>query len=849
MLHYLTRILGPGAQSSIAAWLNPASHAGATTHLVSLALSQHKLAPALQLAERRCRMSTLPDAVDHVLRAELLHRIGDTSGACADICRALEIAPDDIFANRKQLLWSTPAERAEAAYRLIELDRDPAIAAAALAALRHSGVKAVARGSLIDGAIRGWAAWQPHEPADPAAAQAAGQTLVVEHGITTDRVRLAPDPKHPLAAALGAANSFVVASKIGHGQWFETRLDAGPLHLTRMFTGFGPPARTASPASKPTLHRARPARAKALKPKLTVIVPVHGDLDATRACLESLLLSNAAEKLRIRILVVNDASPVAGMADYISGLPLDVLTCPANLGFVGAVNAALEHVDGGDIVLLNADTVLPAGAIGRLRAVAHAATDIGTVTPLSNNGELTSLPAAFRENSLPDTATIARIDAAAASLDGAPVDLPAGIGFCLYITRACLDAVGGLSEHYERGYGEDVHLCLAAREAGFRNVCATSIYVGHAGTRSFLTSKRRLVMRNAARVAARFPEHERELAAFVAADPLASTRHAIGRLLIAQFAGAAVIAGRGSLAQAETRVAEFGRAGRPAMLAVLDRGTATWRAFDASGALATETVFTLPDDTKALAAARAKLHVSSIDVFAPEAFTAMGFDNIDCAFELHIGDAAGLAHRLGRPIDKANAKTWQRVITTAVRVIVPDGTAHAFALQQWPMIAARISSPAATSRPLCRTASVDDRRLGVILLDETHVCRRLVRTLAACLPRGRDDEPRLLVLGATADDLGLMRPGGVMIAGATPPDEIAMLARRLRLTHMLALSSTANFGSPAAKVLYGLNLPLAQFDWTDLTAPAAGPDLTLRPNASDATIAGQIVTWLMEAVP
>ena len=104
------------------------------------------------------------------------------------------------------------------------------------------------------------------------------------------------------------------------------------------------------------------------------------------------------------------------------------------------------------------------------------------------------------------------------------IDLPSGVGFCLFITRECLDEVGLLSEAYSRGYFEDVDYCLRAREAGFRNVCATGIYVGHVGNRSFENEKRRLVIRNLAILNERFPDYERECPAFVEADPLKSAR-------------------------------------------------------------------------------------------------------------------------------------------------------------------------------------------------------------------------------------------------------------------------------------------------------------------------------------
>ena len=59
------------------------------------------------------------------------------------------------------------------------------------------------------------------------------------------------------------------------------------------------------------------------------------------------------------------------------------------------------------------------------------------------------------------------IDAIAAKVNaGRIIDIPNGTGFCLYITRECLDAVGLLSEDFYRGYVEDVDFCLHARAKG-----------------------------------------------------------------------------------------------------------------------------------------------------------------------------------------------------------------------------------------------------------------------------------------------------------------------------------------------------------------------------------------------
>ena len=118
----------------------------------------------------------------------------------------------------------------------------------------------------------------------------------------------------------------------------------------------------------------------------------------------------------------------------------------------------------------------------------------------------------------------------AASINGnLAIDIPSGIGLCLYITRACLNAVGPLREDFHPGYLEDADFCLRARQRGFRNVCAPSVFIGHAGSRSFAHNKRALVVRNLRKIDLRFPRHSLECASFMSADPLRPFREAIER--------------------------------------------------------------------------------------------------------------------------------------------------------------------------------------------------------------------------------------------------------------------------------------------------------------------------------
>ena len=137
--------------------------------------------------------------------------------------------------------------------------------------------------------------------------------------------------------------------------------------------------------------------------------------------------------------------------------------------------------------------------------------------------------------------------------------------------------LGGLSESFQRGYLEDIDFCLRAREHGFRNVCAASVYVGHAGSRSFQGEKRALVLHNLDLLDQRFPHFRAESAAFVAADPVRPARQAIERLMpIAQQRPVLILTGPGAVdAVAQARAQQLVSQGHAAiLLALQDHGDA-----------------------------------------------------------------------------------------------------------------------------------------------------------------------------------------------------------------------------------------------------------------------------------
>lgn len=260
-----------------------------------------------------------------------------------------------------------------------------------------------------------------------------------------------------------------------------------------------------------------------------VIVPVYGAPDELRACLASLRRHTGLTLDRL-VLVIDgpQEAAVEEALATVADLPAVVLRNPARRGFVGSVNRGMASSDR-DVVLLNSDTEVTAGWIGKLQEAADSDPAIATVTPFSNNATICSLPRFVEANALPAGWSL---DAFAALVERASARerprLPTGVGVCLYIKREALDRLGLFDEaRFGLGYGEESEFCCRALKAGFLNVLDDATFIYHAGQRSFGRSRSPRV-RAAHRVMRKLhPEYLPAVARFLREDPLAPARERV----------------------------------------------------------------------------------------------------------------------------------------------------------------------------------------------------------------------------------------------------------------------------------------------------------------------------------
>ena len=211
--------------------------------------------------------------------------------------------------------------------------------------------------------------------------------------------------------------------------------------------------------------------------------------DETRACIDSVLAATNTQPTEI--LVVNDASPDAEICAYLgdlaAGARITLVTNKSNLGFVATCNLAMQLHPERDVVLLNSDTVVSPGWLDRMVACAATTSQTASVTPFSNNATLCSYPRIAVPNELAAGLSLGELDAMFTSINGGRhIDIPTGVGFCMLMKRAAIDAIGMFDvEAFGRGYGEENDWCMRASEHGYSHLLCGDVFVYHHGEVSF----------------------------------------------------------------------------------------------------------------------------------------------------------------------------------------------------------------------------------------------------------------------------------------------------------------------------------------------------------------------------
>ena len=137
-----------------------------------------------------------------------------------------------------------------------------------------------------------------------------------------------------------------------------------------------------------------------------IIIPIYNAYEELQLCVESIKKYTNLEKNRL--ILIDDKSPDERIKEYLEKVKeqnICVLHNEENLGFSGTINRGIQ-VSKNDVLLLNSDTVVTKRWIEKIVNCAYSDASIATVTPLSNNATLCSVPEFCEENKLPKGMTI-----------------------------------------------------------------------------------------------------------------------------------------------------------------------------------------------------------------------------------------------------------------------------------------------------------------------------------------------------------------------------------------------------------------------------------------------------------
>lgn len=259
-----------------------------------------------------------------------------------------------------------------------------------------------------------------------------------------------------------------------------------------------------------------------------IIVPVYAGVQESLRCLWSVLA--APVRTHFELVVIDDCSPDPALSAFLRELAamgqIRLLVNPRNLGFVATVNSGLALHWDRDVVILNADTQVHGDWLDRLVAHAQAEPLAASITPLSNNATVCSYPRTLHSNWERLEVDSAALDRLAASANaGLHVSVPTGVGFCMWMRRSCLDAVGLLDvERFGRGYGEENDWCMRANRAGWLQLIATDVFVLHQGSVSFQSESHERTRAAISALLERYPDYQQRIDEWIAADPLRPAR-------------------------------------------------------------------------------------------------------------------------------------------------------------------------------------------------------------------------------------------------------------------------------------------------------------------------------------
>lgn len=259
------------------------------------------------------------------------------------------------------------------------------------------------------------------------------------------------------------------------------------------------------------------------KQKVDLIIPWYGDQNIFK------LIPNLFEtdnKYVANIILINDKFPNEELSQKlkefirkINNKKIIYIEQSINKGFVGTINSGFKIIKN-DCIILNSDILTTNNWIRKILLKANSDSKIATITPLSNNATIFSIPNFLQRNEPKNydfsNSLLEKVD----FYNG--IEVPTGHGFCMYFRKKYLDQYGLLDEKtFGKGYGEENDICMRFYEHGLKNIALTNTYIVHLESQSFGNKQREnLIKHNYPKLLKKHPTYSKLIKSFIKKNPL-----------------------------------------------------------------------------------------------------------------------------------------------------------------------------------------------------------------------------------------------------------------------------------------------------------------------------------------
>jgi GT2 family glycosyltransferase len=243
-----------------------------------------------------------------------------------------------------------------------------------------------------------------------------------------------------------------------------------------------------------------------------IIIPVYNGFEHLNPLFESLFRNT---DVAYNLIIINDASTDGRVKCFLDNIAegrsnIRIFQNEKNYGFVKTVNKAFSFTRN-HVVILNTDVIVPKDWLSRLIYPLVHFRSVASATPLTNAGTICSFPTIFENNDLIFALQLEDIDAEYRRIKVGReifIETPAGVGFCMAISKQALHNVGKFNEKdFGFGYGEEVDWCLRAKNKEFTNVIVTNLYVYHKHGGSFAeNTKKKLMLEHSKIISRKYPK-------------------------------------------------------------------------------------------------------------------------------------------------------------------------------------------------------------------------------------------------------------------------------------------------------------------------------------------------------